>query len=420
MTVKLLLCLSLLVLSYQKTENSKKFLSKFVDIEETPVVLAEDNTKYINIKCLYTKNYNFYSLQSLQNKETDYEAKDGKVLFNFCQNTHHDVNATFVEVEGDSLVRLAGSIEGEGEHKNIWNEFPDGIQIDLVPGDECINETHHKTTIKMYCDADVEDSDFLNTLNFIDLDECTHVLEAKSLYGCNLRSMYLLQKLLEENKFVFGPIIIIIGLLLAFKGRSYFGIAMMIICCIFSCYALTAIILSSFPTFLTTEWHLLICLGLTGMAGLVVGYIIKKKPKICGFVIGGVVGFCGATFVYQIVQNYVDFDPNIVYYVTLGVCILIGAIIGLKLTDVIIILGTGIFGAYLAVRGTGLMIGNYLDEAYIIDLIKNKEFEQLKEMRDGWTYAYLGGWILISTLGIYWQCRNKSKRQKMGSYKALK
>ena len=65
-------------------------------------------------------------------------------------------------------------------------------------------------------------------------------------------------------------------------------------------------------------------------------------------------------------------------------------------------------------------IGNYLDEAYIIDLIKNKEFEQLKEMRDGWTYAYLGGWILISTLGIYWQCRNKSKRQKMGSYKALK
>ena len=48
---------------------------------------------------------------------------------------------------------------------------------------------------------------------------------------------------------------------------------------------------------------------------------------------------------------------------------------------------------------------NYVD----IDLLKNKEFEQLDEIRNGWIYAYLACWIILSIVGIYVQCKNKKE-----------
>ena len=124
---------------------------------------------------------------------------------------------------------------------------------------------------------------------------------------------------------------------------------------------------------------------------------------------GGFLGYSCAIFVYQIVLNYVEFDPQIVYYACIGVCIVLGVVICWKLNRVIIIIGTSVFGGYLAMRGVSFVAGNYLDEGYIIDLLKNKEFEQLKEIRDGWSYAYLGSWIILSIIGIYIQCKNKDK-----------
>ena len=44
---------------------------------------------YVNIKCFWVDKYNVYTLRKLQNKKKDYEKgfEEGKVIFNFCQDT---------------------------------------------------------------------------------------------------------------------------------------------------------------------------------------------------------------------------------------------------------------------------------------------------------------------------------------------
>ena len=179
----------------------------------------------------------------------------------------------------------------------------------------------------------------------------------------------------------------------------------MIICGFIGCYAITAAILNFFPNFITTELWLLVCLLVCFVLGCILGWFLKDEIKFSVLISGGFLGYSCATFVYQIVQNYVEFDPQILYYACVGVCIVVGALLGWFLTDPILIIGTSVFGGYLAMRGVSLVAGNYLDEGYIIDLIKNKEWEQLKEIRDGWTYAYLGSWVILAIAGIFIQCK---------------
>ena len=231
----------------------------------------------------------------------------------------------------------------------------------------------------------------------------------RSLYGCSLRSTYLFIKLLNDYRFVFCVLFVIIGIIFCFFGHRYMKYLIMFICGFIGCYAITAAILNFFPNFITTELWLLICLLVCFVLGCILGWFLKDEIKFSVLITGGFLGYSCATFVYQIIQNYVEFDPEILYYACVGVCIVIGALLGWFLTDPILIIGTSVFGGYLAMRGVSLVAGNYLDEGYIIDLIKSKEWEQLQEIRDGWTYAYLGSWVILAIAGIFIQCKNNKK-----------
>ena len=414
-----------------KNENAKKFLSKFgivnpvfnpiFFISEAPKMksFASDNTKLINIKCLYSKNYNMYSLQALQKKNEDYKiavpGEDATIKFNFCQNTLVDNTSTVIKVEGNETVRLAGSIEGEGEDKNVWTEMgeegnPTGISISLVSGDQCNGDEKHQTQLEITCDSEVDDENFLETIKYENINNtCLHKITMRSLYGCSLRSSYLFIKLLNDYKLVFCILFVIVGIIFCFFGKRYMKYLIMIICGFIGCYAITAAILNFFPNFITTELWLLVCLLVCFILGCILGWFLKDEIKFSVLITGAFLGYSCATFVYQIVQNYVEFDPQILYYACVGVCIVVGALLGWFLTDPILIIGTSVFGGYLAMRGVSLVAGNYLDEGYIIDLIKNKEWEQLKEIRDGWTYAYLGSWVILAIAGIFIQCKNNKK-----------
>jgi len=187
----------------------------------------------------------------------------------------------------------------------------------------------------------------------------------------------------------------------------------MFVCGILGCYLITAAVLSWFPNLITDELGLIICLIVCFILGCIVGFFLKGEIKFNAILLGGFLGYSSATFVYQIVQNYVsDWNPEYVRYGCIGVCIVVGALLGYWLSDPILLLGTSVLGGYLVMRGISLIFGHYLDEGYILDLIKNKEFDQLKEIRDGWTYAYLGTWIVLTVVGTFVQCRDKRKSGK--------
>jgi hypothetical protein len=429
--LKLSLFFFLIVLIHSKEEYSSKFLSKpkikddlHLQIKSQNYFSFQEEAKVVNIKCLFSKNFNFYSLQALQDKEKDYELKHGNYtyIYNFCQNTKANSESTLIRIDSDGAqVKLAGNIDGEGNDKNNWIEISngdkkDGIGITLTKGETCKEnpEAKYAANIIVHCDSD---ADNIKDIKLIEGDySCVYTLEFKSKYGCPLGSSYLLLKLMEKYNYYFMVVMVLLGLFLCFVGKKYIAPTIIILCGLIACYALTALILSIFPNFIKTELYLFICLLVCLIIGLIIGYFTRDMEKFYIVVAGGFLGYSLATFLYQIVQNYINWDPQILYYVCIGVCVLVGAGIGFWLAIPILILGLSVFGGYLAMRGVSLVAGNYLDEGLVIDLIKNKEWEQLKELRSPWIYGYLGAWLLLGIIGTIVQCRyhRKDKNQKQG------
>ena len=405
-----------------KEEYNKKFLSKSsgdnsgndqLPKKNHGLISLEEEPKVINIKCLFSKNYNFYSLQSLQDKEKDYEHKVDNYTFyyNFCQNTHKNKASTIVRVDSEGKqLKISGSIDGEGDDKNQWLELGDGdkkegISVALTKGETCEEDTNSKysANIIVHCDNEADTiKDFkIKKGNY----SCVYTMEFTSRYGCPLGSTYLLLKLMEDYNYVFMVLMVLLGLFLCFVGLRFLAPTIIILCGIVGCYVLTALLLSLFPNFITTELYLFVCLLVCCILGVIVGYFTRDQPSFYVVLSGAFLGYSVATFLYQIVQNYVDWNPQILYYICIGVCVVIGAVIGHFLSTPILILGLSLFGGYLAMRGVSLVAGNYLDETMTIDLIKNREWDQSNELRTPWLYGYLGSWLALTIAGVILNCK---------------
>jgi hypothetical protein len=385
---------------------------------------SRDSEKIINFKCFYAnKNYNSYSLQPLE-KNVDYQKEisvteaDGKsttgtLHFNFCKNIQLTDNSTFAIQEKDgSIKRLAGTFFPEGD-KNEWTELEDGIQIELAEeGDKCKDNKNYSLKLHIICDSDVsEEKDLLSSMtDTIDLDKCEQTIEMKSLYGCSLKSTYLLMKLLQEYSLIFGILFIVLGIMFCIWGYRFLKITIVVISGIAGCYIITISVLSFFPNFITTELTLLACMGISFVLGCGIGFFLKGDIKTSVIILGGFLGYLCTDFVFEIIKNYVEFDADTLRYICMAVCVLIGAFLGYKLNDPIIILSTSLLGGYLIMKGISIFSKNYLDEALLIDLVKNGEWEEFQHQRGGWSYFYLGLWAVLTIVGIYLQCKNKNKK----------
>ena len=393
---------------------------------DSPKTDGEETEKktYINIKCLFVSKYDVYSLQKLtKDKGYSKEMESGELKFNFCKDLD-GFNSTVVFDKNETQVLFAGSINGSEKSKNEWLAMDEdsgekGVKIRLAEGDRCKEDRKHMTVFKIYCDDTIPDDEFEKHLNFSDFDEkgCTHYITGRSIYGCALNDWYLLRRLMNEYNYVFATLLILIGLFLALFGERCETPTLIIVAAALLCYFVTVIILSFIPSLIKTEKNLWILLGVSAAAGGIIGIFLKKKLVIFGVIVGACGGYTSAEFVYQFIAQFISINPQVLYWVVVGVCILIGGFLGYWAVKAAIIIGTSIIGGYIAMRGLTLIFKNYMELAEFVDLVKNGEFEELKNIKSYWTYAYLGFWIVLTLAGCYYQCWGYKKREKNNSNK---
>ena len=478
--LELILLTFLISLSVQKYENSnlKKFLSNLglPDIKETNQFLDEQdslsnetiptnstddeesssdeepsgdedpsgdeegedsqeeskNKTYINIRCLWADKYNVYSLQFLQDDEKDYEYLFyyGKIIFNFCQNTNRDKQHTVIWEKNTTnkteIKNISGSIDGDGNSKNEWMELNDddgktGLKIKLARGEICNEETkkYHQTYFKIYCDPDTPDSQFLEKLDTSEFnhDTCLHYITGYSIYGCALNKWYLLKRAMSDFWYIFSAAFILLGLFFVLWGYKSETVTLILVLGVIFCYLIIIIVLNFIPSLIDTEQKLFILIGAGFLAGSVIGFLLKSKITILFVLLGGGMGYSFAQFVYQIVQSMINWNPTYLYYATIAVCVVAGILVSLLILKSIIIFATSFLGGYIAMRGVSVIFGNYIDEGQFVDLIRNGEYEQLKELRNGWTFAYLGLWLVLTIFGVFYQCRGHKKSSNNNSTK---
>lgn len=394
--------------------------------DEEPSSDEEENKNrtYVNVRCLWAEKYNVYSLQFLQDEEKDYEYPFyyGKVIFNFCQNTNRDKQHTVIWEKNTTnkteIKNIAGSIEGEGSSKNEWMELIEddgqtGLKIKLSRGEICNAETkkYHQTYFKIYCNANVPDSEFLKNVDLSEFnqDTCIHYIIGYSIYGCALNKWYLLKRAMTDYWYIFSAALILLGLFFILWGYKWEAVTLILVLGIICCYFIMIIILNLFPSLIDTEQKLFILIGAGFLAGSVIGFMLRSKVIILTVLLGASMGYTIAQFVYQIIQNYIDWNPTYLYYSTIAVCAVAGIVAAIYILKTIKIFAASFLGGYIAMRGVTIIFGNYIDEGQFIDLVKNGEYDQIKEMRSAWIYAYLGLWLVLTIFGVYYQCKGHNK-----------
>lgn len=395
----------------------------------------EKEKTYINIKCLWVEKYNVYSLQELLNDKEDYikEFQHGKVIFNFCRNTHNNSESTVIweNNKTNEVIQVAGSIDGDSNNKNEWDELNDdddpGLIIKLThPKEKQCNGKYHQTYLKIYCDPEIDDKDFLNSVNLSEFYDknypCKHYITGRSIYGCALNSWYLLRRLVNQYKYFFSAGLVLIGGFLLMFGNKCKTPTIIILMGIIFCFILSIIALNFLSSFIKTEKHLFYLLGGSFLVGGFIGFLLRAKITIFTVLLGISMGYSMAEIVYQFVQGFISWNPKYLYYSTIGVCCLLGIVVGFILIKSIFVIGTSLLGGYIAMRGVSVIFGNYLDEGQFADLIKNGEYEQLKDLQSGWAYAYLGLWVVLTIFGIYYQCIGfkKESTSESNDYKPIK
>ena len=411
----------------EKVEKEEEKEEKEKETEPKETDKEPDNKRtYVNIKCLYVARYNVYTLQKLtKDDEYTYNVNtSGIVHFNLCKNLKgyestvvFEKNTSGTEIDNNKTL-FSGSIDGNSKSKNEWLEMDEdngdkGIKIRLAEGDKCEgNENkNHLTILQIYCD---EEEEFATSVNFADFNPngCIHYIRANSIYGCALNDWYLLRKLMKEHNYIFATVLFLVGIYFAFFGKKYEKPTIVLISGIFVCYIVTVIILSFIPQLIKTEQNLYILLAVGFIVGGIGGYLLREKLTIFAILIGAFSGYSVAEFVYQFLSGFITINPEILYFIVVGICILGGGFCGYWAVQAIIILGTAIIGGYIFMRGATTIFDNYMELAEFSDLAKNGEWEQLKDIRNGWVYAYLGLWIAVSIGGLYYQCYGYKKDKK--------
>ena len=404
-------------------------------LQDAPATDENKDRTHVNIKCLFVTKYNVYTLQPLT-KDTEYKREvevGGNILgilhFNICKDLPNEKSTMIFEpgVTTTSLltaennetnkIKLAGSIDGgENGSKNEWKEIDEdggtkGVKIRLSEGDVCNGNTHHVTYLRIICDDKAKDDLFTNDLNFSRFNErdCVHYIESRSIYGCALNDWYLLRRLVNQYNYIFSTLLILVGLFLLLFGKKFQTLTVIVVGGVIVCYVVSVIILSFIPGLIKTEGHLCILFAVGFILGGVLGYCIKEKIKILSVLMGAFAGYSVGEFIYQFVAGFITSNPTALYWAVIAICTIAGGLIGYWLFNTAVIFGTSIIGGYVAMRGVSFIFGNYMDEAEFVDLAKSGEIEQLKDIKNGWVYAYLGLWLVLSIVGIYYQCSKHRK-----------
>ena len=147
------------------------------------------------------------------------------------------------------------------------------------------------------------------------------------------------------------------------------------------------------------------------LVGLAIGISLLKILNIAIIVVGGFGGFLVGEVAYSIIIRFVSADhAGFIYYITLGIFFISGALIIVLIKDQTVIVFTSLIGGFCTVRAITLFDkGGFLSEALLFKMIQEGKIEGLPPIM----YYYLIGMLIVASIGfIFQECRLSKKSKK--------
>lgn len=156
-----------------------------------------------------------------------------------------------------------------------------------------------------------------------------------------------------------------IGLFLTFLGRKVFNVAIFIVAAIVVTGLILVVFYSTFLADNTATWLSWLVVSLSVVVGIVCGYLATKVEKIGGALLAGWGGFCLGVVINETVL-YLANSTALFWCINCGLA-LIFAIIGFIFFNQAVIIATSFIGAYMTMRGIGIMAGGFPNEYVLIN-----------------------------------------------------
>ena len=196
-----------------------------------------------------------------------------------------------------------------------------------------------------------------------------------------------------------------IGLALVFAGRMLLKPAVcfagFLSTVLLSCFIFYAVYLED-TSDVADFWYFL---GGGALVGIGVGILLACCVRLGAAVLAGWGGVCGGLILYEAVIYRAEMVW--LFWTTIVICGLVAALLAFILMDEVVIVASTLLGAYAMVRGTACYAGHYYNEVTMADMAK----EGLLDDIDPWYWMYVGGFFVMTILGLLVQCRHFKKEK---------
>ena len=243
------------------------------------------------------------------------------------------------------------------------------------------------------------DQDYLQEQETIASDDgCDVTLKYLSQLGCTKYQYGVLAMFMSQYSFLFGGIMIVFGLILAFFGNKFVTVVIAIMTAlatlVLGVYFTAMFVDAVFDPESIKDFAVWIILGIWVIIAVVAGVFIAKKRK-WGL---AVVGAFGGVMIGLLLTTV--FGPSIksagVYYAIIIACALVAFFVAFKTEKFVLIFCTSFIGSYLFVRGISMYAGGFPNETELHTIAK--EGYMTWDTFPKIFYVYVAG-ILIMTIG---------------------
>jgi hypothetical protein len=241
-------------------------------------------------------------------------------------------------------------------------------------------------------------------------DECDITIRYKSVKGKPVFQYGILAKFLSQYSYLFGAVLIVFGLLLAFCGNKFmtFVIALVtaLAVCLFGVYLTALFVDAVIDADKIWEYSVWIILAIWLIIGIVAGVFIGRKRKwgiaIVGAFGGVMLGLLLTTIFGSLIGNAV------VYWIIIVTCGILAFLIAFKIEKSVLILSTSFIGSYFIIRGISMYAGGFPNETEVHSMVKEGlvDWNTFPKV----FFAYLAGIVVLTICTTIYQFKkNRGK-----------
>ena len=333
------------------------------------------------------KEYTFYQKNTTKDGAEDYAIYGGN------RSTEKD-NMERIEVEGFNLLKI---------------HFP--------KGEKCKEDSskNYTATAKLHCEEfnrNYSDGSYIY-FNESDIDkrECNIEVDLYTYKACSIKDFYIGTKLFYNGYYIFGPIMILIGIFYIALGAKYILPTSMISNGVALSYLLYSIIFNIFGNIkyitiikINNVW---IVLSVGVVVGLALGFVFWKfAPFMNVLILNAGIGYCTFIFLFYLFMKYFTQNLDYIFWISMVIFAIGAGLISFYFTTykMFYIISTAIIGGYFFVRGIALMIGEssgFFSENKVFNL--EYDLEKRNEYYKGYVYIFLVVWAGLSTGSVFLQ-----------------